>query len=279
MGGQRQLRRAGVVSAGTLALVLTSAPSPAAADQRDESECRDGDGLLSTVTGAVCDTTGAVTDTTTGLLDDTTGGATEDLTDGVKDATGAVTDTVRDATRPRDRGDGGSSASPPAGEGEQSGGSGPAGSGGSSDSSGSGGSSGSGQADADGARGGDSDAGGSEVRAAGSTSDATGGRPPRLQPLSPLVDLRSSTTPDDGATSSRPQLPEIAPSPTPSPEPTLSAEADDTQYVAPAAGGGASDRGEATPALMVLFALVAAGVVTGGHVAVARARVRSRQVD
>lgn len=284
MRGQPHLRRAGMVSAGTLAIVLTGAATPpaAAAEANDDQKCKDGEGLLSTVTGVVCDTTGTLTDTTKKVVDGTTGGAAKNLTGGVKDtadrAAGGLHDTVTG-----DSGDGNGGDSPPStGPGGSSGG---GSSGGGSGGGGSGGSGGSGEGS-----GGENEAPrGRVLGAAGSPAGARGealatgggtgggGTSPHLQPLSPMAGLHPDRSLDSG-TGTVPKLPEIAPSPVPSPAPTPPVE-DGAQGYAEPASQQQHDRGEASPALMVIFAIIAAGVVTGGHVAVAQARLRSRRVD
>lgn len=282
-GRQHHGRRAGVVSAGTLALVLTGAVSPAHAEEQDPQSCEDGEGLLSTVTGVVCDTTETLTDTTTEVLDQTTGGTTGRLGDGVKDVTGEVTGTVHDTVR-KVEGTGGRSSTPPAsGPGRSS-----DGGAGSNDGGRNGGNVGAASAGgsrdgrdgrSDDERPGRTAIGGSPASAAEPGSGgggAGGGEFPHLQPLSPLAGLGRPL--DGGTTRPEPELPRIAPSPSPSPVPTPPAEPGVTQYVAPTGTTEGNDRGEATPALMVLFAIIAAGVVTGGHAAIARARIRSRRV-
>ncbi|MQA84616.1 MAG: hypothetical protein GEV03_08335 [Streptosporangiales bacterium] len=277
MRGQRNLGRAGMVSVGTLALVLAGAASPAAAAEANEDQkCKDGDGLLSTVTGVVCDTTNTLTGTTKRVLDGGTGGATNDLTGGVKNtadgAAGGLNDTIRGSEGGGDDAD--SPDSPPSTEPGGSGNDSPGGA------SGAGGGGGSGAGDV--ARGRVVGAGGSPAGARGEALEAGGsggsgsGSSPHLQPLSPMAGLHPDRSLDSGTREAEPQLPEIAPSPIPNPAPP--AVDVPKQYAEPASQAQA-DRGEASPALMVIFAIIAAGVVTGGHVAVAQARLRSRRVD
>ena len=267
MRGEPRLRRAGMVSAGTLALVLTSAASPA--NNGDDQKCKEGEGLLTGVSGAVCDTTDSVTGTAARTLDGATGGRTRDLTDSVKKTTDGVTGAVHDTTQQVEGGDG---------DGGSPGSSTPSGQGGSGDRarderSGSDGDR------RDGSRRTTIGAAGFPAGARGEATAAGAGVSPALQPLSPLAGLHMGSGLDSSAVAPGPKLPKIAPSPMPSPKPTPPGEPEATQYAAPAGDEQPFDRGEATPALMVLFALIAAGVVTGGHVAVAQARIRSRRVS
>lgn len=263
---ERHVRRAGVMSAGTLAVVLTgsAAPQPAAADT-DGGECADGTNLVTTVTGVVCDTAGATSDTVGTTLDRTAGGATDGGTgETVGGVAGGVTDTVagtvHDTAREVTGDDGaGTPDSDPDGEGGSGGGA----SGGDGDGRSANLSLGAAGSPA-GAR--------NDEPAATSTSsyDSGAASSPYLQPLSSMALLRANSL--LGGEVAEPKLPEIAAEGEPSPAPTPAP----TEYMIQA-GEQQGDRGEATPALMALFALLTAGLVTGSHVALSK--VRNRQVN